>query len=280
MADCTRCGRKLPAISFGSGGLCDNCRQAEQDEIQPGGHASQLISPWSTGPAVTLAIIGINVAVYLAMVLNGVSPVEPTGQQLVSWGADFGPYTVSGQSWRLLTSAFEHAGIIHIALNMWGLWVLGRVAEHIYDKGTFLGAYVLCGIGGGIASLFWEPAVVMVGASGAIFGLLGLLLTTFWLGESSIARDYSRGMMANLLIYGAYSLYRGATVPGISNSAHLGGLFTGLILGGLMAPSLTNHPHQSRGLRWMILTGSAVALFVLFQVVKASVINSLQGIGS
>jgi rhomboid protease GluP len=269
MADCTRCGRKLPALSFGKDSdVCSSCRQADSD-IQPGGHVSQLVPAWRTGPSVTMAIIAINVAVFLAMTLSGASPTEPTNLQLVRWGADFGPYTFGGQPWRALTSAFVHIGIIHIAMNMWCLWNLGRMAEQIYDKGTYIGTYLLCGIGGSIASLAWQPMVVSAGASGAIFGIAGLLITTFWMGNLPIPREQTSATMRSLLAFAGYNLLFGAAVPGISNSAHMGGLFTGLILGGLMAPRLTRDHRESQGLRWLIMGGAAVALLFLFQFVKA-----------
>ena len=274
MADCKRCGSKLPAISFGSGGLCANCRQAEQDELQPGGHASQLISPWRSGPAVTMALIGVNAAVFLAMLLSGVSLMEPTTRQLVNWGADFGPLTLGPQPWRLLTCVFEHIGLNHILMNMWGLWNLGRLAEQIYDKGTYLGVYLLCGIGGSIASLWADPDAITAGASGAIFGIVGLLITTFWLGRLSMPPGRAQGLVKNLLVVVGYNLFFGAAVGGISNSAHLGGFFTGLILGGLMAPRLTNDRRESQGLRWLILAGAAALLAVVFQIVKSKALSS------
>lgn len=276
MADCKRCGQKLPAISFGSGGLCANCRQAEQDELQPGGHVSQLLPAWRLGPTVTMAIIGINVAVYLAMVLRGVSPFDPSIPDLLNWGADAGTgrYTFGDEPWRALTSVFVHGGILHIALNMWCLWNLGRMAEQIYDRGTYIGAYLLCGLGGSIASLAWEPRDVTVGASGAIFGIAGLLITTFWLGQLPIPRERTNAMLQSLLGFAGYNLFFGAAVAGISNSAHIGGLFTGLILGGIMAPRLTGNPRDSQGLRWLILAGAAAGLAMLFQIVKSKALGS------
>ena len=278
MADCTRCGRKLPAISFGSGGLCANCRQAEQDEIQPGGHASQLISPWRTGPTVTMAIMGLNIAVYAAMVLNGVSAFNPSVPDLKIWGSLTGPLAFgidhAPQPWRVLSSVFEHGGFIHILMNMWCLWNLGRTAEQIYDKGTYIGAYLLCGVGGSLACLWWSPMAATVGASGAIFGVAGLLITTFWLGQLPIPRERTNAMLQSLLGFAGYNLFFGAALPGISNSAHIGGLFTGLILGGLMAPLLTRDPRDSRGVRWLILAGAAAALVVVFQFLKTQALNS------
>ncbi len=273
MADCTRCGRKLPALSFGKGSeLCSDCRQAEASEIQPGGHVSQLIPAWRVGPTVTMAIIGINAAVFIAMTLGGASPMGGDTRQLLQWGADAGPYTFGGEPWRVLTSAFVHIGIIHIGLNMWCLWNLGRMAEQIYDKGTYIGAYLLCGIGGSIASLGWQPLSVTAGASGAIFGVAGLLITTFWLGSLPIPREQTSAMLRSLMGFAGYNLLFGAAIPGISNSAHIGGLFTGLILGGVMAPTMHRDARQSRGVRWLILAGAAVALAVLFQLVKTRVL--------
>ena len=278
MADCTRCGRKLPAISFGSGGLCANCRQADQDEIQPGGHASQLISPWRSGPSVTMAIMGLNVAVYAAMVLNGVSAINPSVRDLIKWGALDGPHAFGiefkPQAWRVLSSVFEHGGFVHILMNMWCLWNLGRTAEQIYDNGTYIGAYLLCGVGGSLACLWWSPMAATVGASGAIFGVAGLLITTFWLGQLPIPRERTNAMLQSLLGFAGFNLFFGAAMPGISNSAHIGGLFTGLILGGLMAPSLTSDPRKSKGMRWLILAGAAAALVFVFHFLKIQALNS------
>ena len=273
MADCTRCGRKLPALSFGRGGLCTYCRQAEKDDIQPGGHVSQLVPAWRVGPTVTMAIIGINAAVFLAMTLGGTSLMGGDTLQLIQWGADAGHEVFElDQWWRMITSVFVHIGIIHIFMNMWCLWNLGQMAERIYDKGTYIGVYLLCGIGGSIASLAWRPTSVTAGASGAIFGIAGLLITTFWMGNLPIAREQSSAIMRSLLGFAGYNLLFGAAIPGISNSAHMGGLFTGLVLGGVVAPSLTRDTRQSRGFRWLILVGATVALTLLFAFVKAKIL--------
>ena len=273
MADCTRCGRKLPALSFGKdSNLCSYCRQAERHDIQPGGHVSRLVPAGRVGPSVTMGIMAINVAVFLAMALQGVSLTDPTGKQLIDWGADVGLYAYDDQPWRLLTSVFVHIGVFHILFNMWGLWNLGRLAEEIYDKRTYLGAYLLCGIGGSIASSAWQPTVITAGASGAIFGIAGLLITTFWMGQLPIPQERSNFMLMSLIVFAGYSLSRGASNPLISNSAHIGGLFTGLILGGLMAPRLTRDPRESRGFRWLILVAATVALAVLFKLVQVKVL--------
>jgi rhomboid protease GluP len=269
MADCSRCGRKLPALSFGK--ICSYCRQAEESDIQPGGHVSQLVPAWRVGPSVTIAIIGINVAVFLAMTLRGVSPAYPTGQDIVNWGANAGYYTfVEGQYWRVLTSVFLHIGILHLLVNMWSLWNIGRLVEQIYDKGTYLGSYVLCGVGASIAATWYQPLAPSAGASGAIFGMVGFLIATFWIGDLPIPRERTQAMTRSLVTVAAVNLLFGAAVAGISNSAHIGGLLTGLVLGGVMSRGLASRD-SAKG-RWVFLIVAAVALAVLFQMAKRSVL--------
>src|SRR5580700_10335616 len=136
MANCVQCGRQLPGFSFGKGRkLCPWCVQHEAAQRGEGSEIQHVESvPWkqpqrSSSMLVTQAIFGINVAVFLAMTFSGVSPLEPTSAELVRWGANFGPYTIGGQWWRLLSNVFVHIGILHIALNMWCLWGLGQLAE-------------------------------------------------------------------------------------------------------------------------------------------------------
>lgn len=184
---------------------------------------------------VTQAILGINVVVFVAMTLAGVSPFEPTGQQLVHWGANFGPYTIGGQWWRLLTCVFVHIGIPHIALNMWCLWGLGRLAESIYDRWTFGAVYLITGVAASVASLAWNPIGVSAGASGAIFGIAGALIAAFYLGEFSLPRTVVSGLLMSVLKFAGYNLVLGAFLGHTDNAAHVGGLVSGLILGALIA---------------------------------------------
>jgi len=146
MAKCVQCGRQLPALSFGKK-LCQWCVQheaAQRGEDSPIQRVEP--APWmrsqSSSMAVTQAIFGINVAVFIAMMLAGVSMLDnPSGRDLVRWGANFGPLTVSGQWWRLLTCVFIHGGLLHIAFNIWCLWDLGRLAESVYGHWTFAAVY-------------------------------------------------------------------------------------------------------------------------------------------
>ena len=186
--------------------------------------------------AVTQAIFGINVAVFIAMVLAGVSMFDnPAGQDLVRWGANFGPLTASGQWWRLLTCVFIHGGLLHIAFNMWCLWDLGRLAESVYGHWTFAVVYLITGLSASLTSLAWNPAVLSVGASGAIFGIAGALLASFYLGEFSLPRAAITGTMRSVAMFVGYNLIFGAVMARTDNAAHVGGLVMGLILGALIA---------------------------------------------
>jgi rhomboid protease GluP len=196
-------------------------------------------APWvrrqSSSMIVTQAIFGINVAVFIAMALAGVSITDPTVGELRHWGANFGPLTIGGQWWRLLTCIFVHGGLLHIASNMYGLWILGRVAEPLYGRWTFGIAYLLCGLSGSVASIVWKPVVLSVGASGAVFGVAGALLASFYLGELSLPRSAVMTTVRSLAVVLGINLLFGSVVAHIDNAAHVGGLVMGLLLGALIA---------------------------------------------
>ncbi|MGA6986863.1 MAG: rhomboid family intramembrane serine protease [Terriglobales bacterium] len=239
MANCIQCGRQLPALTFGK----KICRWCVQHEAAQRGEDSPIQrvepAPWtrpqSSSMVVTQAIFGINVAVFVAMTLAGVSPLEPTAKQLVDWGANFGPYTIGGQWWRLLTCVFIHIGITHIALNMWCLWGLGRLAESVYDRWTFGAVYLITGLAASVASIAWNPIGVSAGASGAIFGIAGALIAAFYLGEFALPKTVVSGLLMSVLKFAGYNLVLGAFLGHTDNAAHVGGLVSGLILGALIA---------------------------------------------
>src|SRR2546421_4314029 len=135
------------------------------------------------------------------MVLPGVSAADPTVNDVLRWGADFGPFTLNGQPWRLITSVFLHIGIIHIAANMWALWQLGALAEMVFGHSFYLTIYFLCGIAGNLASLAWHPNIAGAGASGAIFGLAGATISVLVLAKLPVPRNALRGTLRSLVFF-------------------------------------------------------------------------------
>ena len=161
MPNCVRCGRELPSSSKGDASpLCRDCL-ADTGLIVS---SSEGVAPpplRSRPPFhLTQVIVGINVLVFLAMVLSGVSFLAPTPLQLVTWGANFAPLSLGLQPWRMLASNYVHIGIIHIFFNMWCLWNLGLLAERIFDRWSYLLVYTASGIAGSLASLWWHPGVL------------------------------------------------------------------------------------------------------------------------
>jgi rhomboid protease GluP len=194
-------------------------------------------------PVVTVTIIAANVLVYLAMGLSGVSWTEPSIQDAVKWGADFGPLTLNSDWWRLFTSTFVHFGIIHIGLNMWCLWNLGTTLEPFMGRKVFSVTYVASGLAASLVSVAWDPWRVSAGASGAIFGVAGALVSYLALKKTTADRALVRRNLKSLGIFIVYNLLYGVG-GSIDNSAHMGGLVAGLILGAAIPP-MTGAPTET-----------------------------------
>lgn len=275
MANCVRCGRKLPGLTFGKK-ICEWCvrhEAAQRGELAEDAPQPVIAAPWvrrhESTITLTHLLFGANVAVFLAMivatVMNGGSPTSDFSFPLSAhFGANYGPLTLSGEWWRLFTYMFVHADIWHIAFNMWCLWDLGTLCESLYGKWTFGAIYVITGIAGGVASLASHPFVFSVGASGAIFGLCGALIASFYLGEFGVPRSAIQANLKSLLFFAGFNLLFGISAIGdlfgirVDNAAHIGGLVSGLIIGALIAVIA---PMQDNPLR-RVTAIAAVALLV------------------
>jgi len=240
MANCIRCGRQLPPLTFKK--ICQWCVQheaAQRGEESDNAPQPVITRPWvrrsESSITLTQVIFGANIAVFLATALASGSAINISGEVNFHYGANFGPYTLSGEWWRLLTYMFLHGGAMHIFFNMWCLWDLGRLSESLYGRWTFAGIYLITGVSGGLASIAWNPRVLSVGASGAIFGLAGALIASFYLGEFSLPRVAISGTLRSLVIFAVFNLGFGQLFGGIDNACHIGGLVSGLVLGALIA---------------------------------------------
>lgn len=273
MANCIRCGRQLPGLTFGKK-ICQWCKQheaAQRGEIDEDAKQPVITAPWvqrESSVTLTQVIFGANVMVFLAMVIASPDPLaflnplqEFSSNVSIPFGANFGRLTLSGEWWRVFTYMFLHGSGMHIAFNMWCLWDLGRLCESLYGRWTFAAIYLLTGISGGLASVAWNPEVLSVGASGAIFGLAGALIASFYLGEFSLPKVAIGGTLRSLLFFVGFNVLFGTMVPGIDNACHVGGLVSGLILGALIARVAPQHD----GLRRISVLGLvALAVAVAF----------------
>jgi rhomboid protease GluP len=223
---------------------------------------------------VTSAIIAANVLVFVAMTISGASPIEPQTRDLARWGANTGIETIVSQPWRMWTSNYVHIGIIHIALNMWCLWSLGVLAERIFERWTYFLTYTCCGIAGSLASLGLHPNRFGAGASGAIFGLAGALISALYLGHLPIPPRALKSTLKSLVLFAIYNLSFGAVVPAIDNSAHLGGLLCGLILGAVLARHLTSPVEEKNWWRRWVFMVAGLVLLGIFALIRRSVTHA------
>jgi membrane associated rhomboid family serine protease len=173
-----------------------------------------------TEAIVTRVLVVFCVAIYLITVAQGTGLNDPGGELFSDW-ALFGPLVDHGDWWRLITSAFLHGSLIHIIFNMLALWWLGAPVEMVLGRVRFIGLYLVSGLSGAAGALIDNPTAVTVGASGAIFGLLGAGLILEWQATGSLGGNYLTLIVINLAISFA--------VPGISIGGHIGGLVGGTL---------------------------------------------------
>jgi membrane associated rhomboid family serine protease len=207
-----------------------------------------------SAPAITYTLIGINVAAFLYQFAAGVDQIAG------DWGMWPVGIAVNGEWWRLLTGAFLHGGWLHIAFNMYVLFALGPTLERILGHGRYLLLYVLAAIGGAAASFaFSDMRTVSVGASGAIFGLMGALV---------VAGRRLRYDITQVLVLLGVNVVIGFMSPGVDWRAHLGGMVTGAAVAAIMVlPSRKNRAWiQVVGITAVILVIGAVVVWRTVQI--------------
>jgi rhomboid protease GluP len=162
------------------------------------------------------------------MALFGVSIIEPNSNDVFVWGGVFRPAVLDGEWYRIISAFFVHIGIVHLLMNMFALVMVGPQLELLLGKWRYLSAYVFCGIIASCSSLWWHPATVGAGASGAIFGLYGLFLAL--LSSNLLDKKVRKPLLSSIGIFVVYNLAFGLK-DGIDNAAHIGGLVAGIIAG-------------------------------------------------
>ncbi|WPU99677.1 rhomboid family intramembrane serine protease [Mucilaginibacter sp. cycad4] len=188
------------------------------------------------GYIITPLIIYINAAIFILMMICGVSFFEPSIKDLLSWGADYGPLTLNHEWWRLISSTFLHNGIFHLAMNMYALIYIGILLEPVLGNLKFAVAYILSGLVASLASVSFHGYAVGVGASGAIFGMYGVFLSL--LTTNVIDKSVRKQLLVSIALFVGFNLLYG-TKSGIDNAAHIGGLLSGFAIGYLYYPSIT-----------------------------------------
>jgi rhomboid protease GluP len=183
-------------------------------------------------PLVTYVLLGVIIVVFIAdLVLT-----QLAGNRIVFiFGAQANQLIGAGQYWRLISPIFLHASLTHLAFNAYALYVLGRDTEGIYGHVWFTVIYFLSGIAGNVAWYVLGSADPSVGASGAIFGLVGAE-AAFFVMNRALFGAYAKQRLMNVAVLVVINLIFGFTASGINNLAHLGGLAGGFLLGIAMAP--------------------------------------------
>lgn len=185
----------------------------------------------TSNSSVSIIIIALNILVFVIMVFAGLGFISFDGQDLYNWGANYRPAVLDGEWWRLLTNMFLHGGLMHLLFNIYGMLFISIFLEPVLGKAKYTIAYLTCGLLASLASIWWHPGTLSVGASGAIFGLYGVM--TALLTTNKANPSMKKELFINNAIFIVINLIIGLT-GGIDNAAHIGGLVSGFIIGYIM----------------------------------------------
>ncbi len=221
-----------------------------------------------TGISLSLVIIAVTSVVSLIVLFGG-----PAGRDLGRLLELDKPAIAQGELWRLWTVTLVHASILHLGFNMYALWIAGPFVERLYGRWRFLAFYLIFAAAGSLMSFAFGPAPLGVGASGAIFGLFGLLFANQVIHRPVLDRQ-SRALLGQMGGLIAINLVFGFVVAGIDNTAHLGGLLAGVWLGALFAPthvptmrSLWTRPGPTQGTMEPVVGGGGMQLIQVVALV-------------
>ena len=254
---CQRCGRTICAecqTQAAVGVHCPECvREARESAPRTSGRATRTrikrsMRPSSGVPVVTYTLIALNVIVFA---LDFV-----TGGSLYPWLAYRGDFTET-QPWRMLTSTFMHASVLHLLFNMFSLFIFGRLIEQAIGRVRYAVLYLLAAFGGSVAVLLLAPTSAVVGASGAIFGLLG----AFFIIQRRLG-----GNNTQLLVLIGLNVAFGFIVPNVAWQAHLGGL----VVGAAVAAVYMATRHRSKR---AVQVASVIAIGVALVVVTIAAVT-------
>ncbi len=216
-------------------------------------------------PQLAYVLIAINVIAFIAMSAGG-GGLNGRGGEVYNNGALYGPLVADGEWWRIVTAGFLHAGLLHLAFNMYFLWFLGNLLEPEIGRLRFGLIYVVSLLGGSLGALVISPDAVTVGASGAVFGLMGAAILAL---RARGIDPMQSGLGVTLLL----NLGITFVIPNISSGGHIGGLIAGGIVGYLMFEIA-----DRRRLAMTPVVGVCVALAVALAVGCVAVASSAANI--
>jgi rhomboid protease GluP len=218
-------------------------------------YAEFLQAFWSRRSTVTYVIFGVNIFIFLLMGLAGGSRNE---LMLLGFGVKSNVLIDQGEIWRFVTPIFLHIGPLHIFFNSYAIWIIGPQVEKLYGGARFTIIYILTGIAGVAGSYWYHPEAISAGASGAIFGLFGVLLVFGFKYRSTIPPMFQRAVGKGVLPVIVINLVIGWRIPQIDNSAHVAGLVSGALLAAII-------PFKKPG-------SSTPQLFKILQMILAVVV--------
>jgi membrane associated rhomboid family serine protease len=255
---CSECGRPIcpDCMVFAPVGI-----RCPDHSGQPQGAAKvstrvRRASYEGTGAIVTKALVAINVGIYLLALGMG-GNVNGTGNEIYNNGVLAAPFVDQGDWWRLITAAFLHYGPLHLLLNMLALWWFGSAVEMVLGRGRYLLLYVVSGLAGSAGALIFDPNALTVGASGAIFGILGAAFVLERQGTYVLGGGALSIIVLNVVFTFA--------IPGISIGGHLGGLVGGIL--GTLALSRFGRGHAVYGRPGLLGVAGLLGIGVLSVVV-------------
>jgi membrane associated rhomboid family serine protease len=254
LVSCSECGRPIceECMTFAPVGIRCPDHSGQPQGAQRVTRGVRRASFEGTGAIVTKVLVALNVGIYLLELAAG-GEINGTGNRIYEEGALYGPFVANGDWWRLFTSAFLHYGPLHLAMNMLALWWFGAAVEQALGRGRYLLLYIVSGLAGSAGALLLTPESATVGASGAIFGILGSALVL----ERQRIYVLGGGAMGIILV----NLIITFAIPGISIGGHIGGLIGGAL--GTLALSRFGRTHAIYGRPGVIGIAGLLAVGVM-----------------
>lgn len=243
----------------------------------------ERVKDFAPTPWATWFLVIINIVVWLAMLTGGASWAQTPIPVLYEWGGSATSAIQEGELWRLLAAMFLHANVFHLIINMAALLSAGVLVERILGPGLFVLLYLVSGLVGGAAGLYFMSLThVTVGSSGAIFGVIGMLVGILYLHRDKIPKSFSSSMIASLSFFVVYSVIQGLTRDDVDLAAHIGGLLVGVSMALALPMRLGDVPKHAKPLKLAVMISALAAgvIGILISFAPPSSINMAQSVAA